>query len=165
MSITALLLGSNLGDRQENLLKALAFIEQQVGSLKRKSSVYKTAPWGNIEQDDFLNLAILAETKFTAHEVLKKLLEIEKKLGRERIEKWGPRTIDIDILYYDNEVINNKDLVVPHPHLQDRRFSLVPLNEISADWQHPVLHKTVSQMLEDCEDRGEVTVFESRGNK
>ena len=160
MRKAALLLGSNLGNRQENLLKALNFIEQFAGTVEKKSFLYQTAPWGIVEQDDFLNQAVLIETSLLPQQLLKMLLDIEKMLGRVRREKWGPRIIDIDILYYDNEIIDEKDLKVPHPYMQERRFSLVPLHEISPDWVHPVLHKSVSQMLIDCEDRGEVVKTE-----
>ena len=160
MSKAALLLGSNLGNRQENLSNALSFIEKNAGIIEKKSSLYQTAPWGMLDQDDFLNQAVLIKTSLPPQQLLKQLLDIEIMLGRERLEKWGPRIIDIDILYYDSEIIDEKDLKVPHPFLQERRFSLVPLNEISPDWVHPALHKSVNQMLADCLDRGEVVKFE-----
>lgn len=161
MGTVALLLGSNLGEREENLQKALLLIDKEVGPIRKQSALYQTAPWGNPDQDDFLNQAILVDTEWPVNEVLIRILAIETQLGRERREKWGPRTIDIDILYYDQEMIDNEDLKIPHPYMQDRRFSLIPLQEICPEWIHPILHKTVNQMLADCTDRGEVTLFTS----
>jgi 2-amino-4-hydroxy-6-hydroxymethyldihydropteridine diphosphokinase len=159
LNIAALLLGTNLGDRLDHLDKASAYIEQNAGNILKKSSVYETAPWGIKEQDNFLNSAVLINTILPPKYLLDQLLSIEKKLGRERKEKWGPRIIDIDILYYNNDIVNKTDLKIPHPFLQDRRFSLVALNEISPDWEHPILKKTVSQMLIDCKDDSWVGVF------
>jgi len=159
INIAALLLGTNLGSRMDNLEKAIAYIAQVAGTIIKKSSVYETAPWGLKEQDNFLNCALLIETSLAPKDLLDQLLSIEKKLGRERTEKWGPRIIDIDILYYNNDIINEPDLKIPHPFLQDRRFSLVALNEISPDWEHPILKKTVSQMLMDCKDDSWVGLY------
>lgn len=152
LNIAALLLGTNLGDRLSHLDKASGFIEQDAGTILEKSSVYETAPWGITEQDNFLNCAILINTILPPKHLLDQLLSIEKRLGRERTEKWGPRIIDIDILYYNQDIINEPDLKIPHPFMQDRRFTLVTLNEISSNWEHPILKKTVSQMLLDCKD-------------
>jgi len=165
INIAALLLGTNLGDRMNNLNKASEYIVQKAGTITKKSSIYETAPWGIKEQDNFLNCALLIETPLAATNLLDELLSIEKKLGRERTEKWGPRIIDIDILYYNGDIINEPDLKIPHPFLQDRRFSLVALNEISPDWEHPILKKTVKQMLKDCEDDSWVGVCpDPKGN-
>jgi len=159
LNIAALLLGTNLGHRLGHLDKASGFIEQNAGTILKKSSVYETAPWGNTDQDNFLNCAILINTILPPKYLLDQLLSIEKKLGRERTEKWGPRIIDIDILYYNTDIVNEPDLKIPHPYLQHRRFSLVALNEISPDWEHPILKKTVSKMLADCKDDSWVKVF------
>ena len=143
----------------DNLEKAVGYIAQSTGIIIKKSSVYETAPWGIKEQDNFLNCALLLETNLSPKVLLDQLLSIEKKLGRERTEKWGPRIIDIDILYYDNDIISEPDLKIPHPFMQDRRFTLVALNEISPEWEHPNLKKTVSQMLIDCKDDSWVGLF------
>jgi 2-amino-4-hydroxy-6-hydroxymethyldihydropteridine diphosphokinase len=160
MGIAALLLGSNEGDRVTYLDKAKEFIETQVGLITKESSLWETAAWGITDQPNFINQALLVETILEPHLLLEKLLGIEELLGRKRIEKWGPRIIDIDILYYDNIIINENDLKIPHPFLPERRFTLIPLNEISPVWVHPILHKTVGKMLEDCDDEGEVSVYQ-----
>jgi 2-amino-4-hydroxy-6-hydroxymethyldihydropteridine diphosphokinase len=155
----ALLLGSNVGERPGYLERAIKLITEKAGRLVANSSLFETAPWGNTAQRSFLNQAILIQTILPPMELLQTLLDIEIELGRKRIEKWGPRIIDIDILYYDQLEVNQDHLKIPHPFLQERRFSLVPLHEISPDWVHPRLQKTVSQMLEDCQDEGEVTIY------
>jgi 2-amino-4-hydroxy-6-hydroxymethyldihydropteridine diphosphokinase len=155
----ALLLGSNVGDRPAYLEQAIKLITEKAGRLVANSSLFETAPWGNTAQRSFLNQGILIQTTLPPAELLQTLLDIEIELGRERIEKWGPRIIDIDILYYDQLVINKDHLKIPHPFLQERRFSLVPLHEISPGWVHPQLQKTVAQLLEDCQDEGEVTIY------
>jgi 2-amino-4-hydroxy-6-hydroxymethyldihydropteridine diphosphokinase len=156
MSTAALLLGSNVGDRLGYLDIAIKKIGEQAGNVSAASSLYETAPWGNTDQNSFINQAILIETNLSPEILLKTILDIEMQIGRKRLEKWGPRIIDIDILYYDDLVISEDDLKVPHPYMQDRRFSLVPLNEISPAWVHPVFHKTASQMLDDNKDEAAV---------
>jgi|SRR6185437_906241 len=142
-----------------NLVSAKNLIAKLAGEIIKESSVYETAPWGNTDQDNFLNQALLVDTKLTPPDLLKCLLDIEKKMGRERIEKWGPRLIDIDILYYNVDVLYKDDLKIPHPYMQDRRFALVALNELSPEWIHPLLHKTAAQMLEECKDNGWVKTY------
>jgi 2-amino-4-hydroxy-6-hydroxymethyldihydropteridine diphosphokinase len=160
MNKAALLLGTNLGDRLVNLTMAIDLIGQFAGKITKKSSVYETAPWGNPDQDNFLNQAILVNTNLSAPELLTQILDIERKMGRERMEKWGPRLIDIDILYYNEDIMYNHDLKIPHPFLQDRRFALVALNELSPKWKHPLLRKNAGQMLKECKDKGWVRIFE-----
>jgi 2-amino-4-hydroxy-6-hydroxymethyldihydropteridine diphosphokinase len=159
MKIAALLLGSNVGDRPGYLLLANEKIGKAAGKITSVSNLYETAPWGITDQRSFLNQAILLETELEPRGLLDVLLDIEMQLGRERREKWGPRIIDIDILYYDNRIVNEAHLTIPHPFLPERRFSLMPLNEITPQWIHPGIQKSVSQMLEECTDQGEVVLY------
>jgi 2-amino-4-hydroxy-6-hydroxymethyldihydropteridine diphosphokinase len=139
-----LLLGSNLGNRLSYLQLAVQYINEQTGQITKCSAIYETQSWGNTEVPDYLNQVVLLQTDLLPHELLNKLLKIELLLGRERQEKWGARTLDIDILFYDNEIINNTDLVVPHPQLHKRRFTLEPLAELAPYLVHPLLHKTIN---------------------
>lgn len=154
-------LGSNLGNRAENLLTAQRLIEEQVGKIRSKSSIYETAAWGITEQDAFLNQVIEVETSFSPSAVLHLVLKIEKDMGRIRALKWGERSIDIDVLYYNDEVISTENLAIPHPFIQERKFVLVPLCEISQDFIHPKLKQTNLELFEKCQDSGEITVFNS----
>lgn len=123
-------LGTNLGNKHENLHRALTLINEQIGLVVQKSSIHETKAWGNTNQPDFLNMVIKIETKFEPVDLLKKCLSIENEMGRERVEKWGARIIDIDILYYNDVVINNDELTLPHPFINQRDFVLLPLKEI-----------------------------------
>lgn len=147
------LLGSNLGDRQGFLQQAIAAVQQHVGAIMKKSSVYETQAWGKTTEPDYLNQVLMVQTTLSPHVVLQKILDIELTLGRERLEKWGARTIDIDILFYDNLIMDDPDLVIPHPELQNRRFTLEPLAEIAPGFVHPVLKVNMLQLkfeLKDC---------------
>jgi len=141
-----LLLGSNLGNRQLFLVNAAEAIEREVGNIINRSSVYETQSWGKANLPDYLNQVLLVQTSLPAREVLERVLAIEKSMGRERVEKWGSRTIDIDILFYGDEVINESGLIVPHPYLHQRRFVLEPLAEIAPQHIHPVLNKSILQL-------------------
>ena len=151
-----LLLGANLGDRSANLAQARNFL-QTLGSFKKLSSVYSTAPWGVVNQPDFYNQVLCLSTHIPPHELLTQLLSIEADMGRVRHEKWGSRVIDIDLLFYGSQVISNSDLTVPHPGIPHRRFTLVPLAEIAPAWIHPVLKKSMSELLQECPDMLEVS--------
>jgi len=155
MNEVFLLLGSNLGNRRRTLSEAIGLL-QEAGSLISFSSVYQTAAWGKQDQPDFLNQIIVLETALSAQDLLKKILEIEVKLGRVRNNKWAERTIDIDILYFNQDIIVSDQLKIPHPQIQFRRFTLIPLHEIVPDFKHPVLNITSAQMLERCQDKLEV---------
>ena len=159
MNTCYLLLGGNLGNKEENLRQAVALLEQKLGSTAKKSSIFITAAWGNENQPEFYNQAIEISTTFLAKEVLKAALEVEELLGRKRNnDKWQERTIDIDILFYNDEIINLPELKIPHPFIQERKFVLVPMNEIASDFIHPVFKKTIKQLLNECEDTLEVNI-------
>lgn len=153
-----LLLGSNLGDRKSLIEDAVVQIEKTMGTVFSKSSYYETAAWGNEDQPAFFNLALGVNTALSALEVLNLALHIEEELGRVRFEKWGARLIDIDIIFYGDEVIDlGEKLRIPHPEMQRRKFVLTPLAEIAADYIHPVLKKSVSEILVILDDKLPVT--------
>jgi 2-amino-4-hydroxy-6-hydroxymethyldihydropteridine diphosphokinase len=154
-------LGSNLGNREENLLKAQKLINKKVGKVHSKSSIYETAAWGITEQNAFLNQVLEIETVFSPDAVLHLLLKIEKNMGRIREIKWGERSIDIDILYFNNEIISTENLAIPHPFIQERKFVLLPLCEIAPVFIHPKLKQSNLELLEKCQDSGEIVVFNS----
>ena len=145
-------LGGNMGDVQTNFINAINEAENELGRVIKKSSLYKTAAWGNEEQPDFLNQVVVLDTNCSPHECLQKVLEIEMKLGRIRAEKWGERIIDIDILFDNNEIIDTTELKVPHPYIQDRNFILVPLSEVSGQFIHPLINKTIETLRIECND-------------
>lgn len=147
-----LLLGTNLGDRTSNLKQAADAIDQEVGEIKKASSVFETSAWGKTDQPAFLNQALEISTTLDAEKVLSKLLSIEEQLGRTRKEHWGERIIDIDILFFGSEIHNSPRLQIPHPQLGNRKFTLIPLNEIAPNFVHPLLKKTVRELLSDCAD-------------
>ena len=159
MNEVYLLTGGNIGNRLEYLSKAKEQIEKRCGSILKESSVYETAAWGKEDQGAFLNQVLKIETTLQPGELLKTILEIEEYLGRKRELKYGPRTIDIDILFFSNDIISQHSLKVPHPQMQNRRFVLAPLNEIAPDKIHPSLYKTISQLLAECPDPLAVNKF------
>jgi 2-amino-4-hydroxy-6-hydroxymethyldihydropteridine diphosphokinase len=152
MHITYLLLGSNLGNRMKYIASAISEIEAKLGSIGRRSSLYQTASWGKHDQPDFLNQVIELKTSLEPKDLLSGILGIESDLGRKRIEKWGSRTIDIDILIYDDQIVNEPELIIPHPYLAFRRFCLMPLCEIAPEFLHPVLKKNIQQLLLELSD-------------
>ena len=155
-----LLLGGNLGDRTLYLQQARESINRQVGTLTRSSKVYETAAWGKIDQPNFLNQVLEVQTELTPEAVLQRINAIEQELGRVRKEHWGARVIDIDILFYDNLVLQTQRLTIPHPQLHLRRFTLLPLAELAPELKHPVLGKSINQLLQECPDELEVWEFE-----
>src|SRR5882724_10426560 len=159
MNKAYLLTGGNLGDRIANLNTAKELLHQQCGKVTQSSSLYETAAWGNTDQPPFLNQALEIETDINAKQLIRRILKIEKLMGRIRKEKYGPRIIDIDILLFNQEIYNYTFLKVPHPELQNRRFALMPLAEIAADFIHPVFNKPISQLLIECKDDLEVRII------
>ena len=147
-----LLLGSNIGDRRKHLNDALWAIETRAGVIRGRSSVYETAAWGKTNQATFYNQAIRITTFLSPAELLTTLQLIEKSMGRERKEKWGERVIDIDILFFGDQVIDTPDLKIPHPELQNRRFALIPMSEIADDLIHPKMYQTIHELLKNCSD-------------
>ncbi len=155
-------LGGNLGNTQEIFERTYPMIENKVGPILKKSSLYQTAAWGLTDQADFLNQVVLLESSLAPHQILMEIQAIEKTLGRERLIAWGPRTLDLDILFIDQEVIQAIDLQVPHPHIQDRKFILIPLHEIAADWIHPVFKKSAKELLIETKDTSAVEIIPNR---
>jgi 2-amino-4-hydroxy-6-hydroxymethyldihydropteridine diphosphokinase len=153
MNKAILLIGGNLGDRTGHLQQAVEQIDEQVGKVEKISALYETAAWGDVEQPDYLNQALLVSTDMDARTLLHTVLAIEHHIGRIRRQKWGARVIDIDIIFFNDEVIAQPDLKIPHPQMQFRQFVLVPLGEIVPDWLHPVLQQSVSTLLENCTDK------------
>ena len=145
MHITYLLLGSNLGNRMKYIASAISEIEIKLGNISRRSSLYQTASWGKHDQPDFINQVIELKTSLEPKDLLSGILGIEADFGRKRIEKWGSRTIDIDILLYDDQIVNEPELIIPHPYLAFRRFCLMPLCEIAPEFIHPVLKKNIQE--------------------
>ena len=146
-------LGSNMGNKKENLEKAISELSQVKDTfVTKKSEIIETEPFGYKEQDDFLNACVGIKTLLPARELLKELLAIEKRRGRERKIKWGPRIIDLDIIFYGKEVIEEDDLIVPHPYMEYREFVLKPLEEIIPNFVHPLLMKRVSTLRKELEE-------------
>ena len=152
-------IGSNLGERQENLANAIKQIEANCGNIIKASAIYETAAWGNAEQPSFLNQCLVVKTDLSAKKLIKQLLHIERLMGRERKGKMEPRLIDLDIILMDEEVVFSEFLTLPHPHLQDRKFVLLPLAEIAPKAFHPIFNKTVEQLLIECSDVLDVKKF------
>ena len=151
MNIIYIQIGSNLGDRISYINNSMQQIETKIGKILYSSKIYESSPWGNINQENFLNSVIKVESNLDAFKALDTIHEIEENLGRKRIQKWGERCIDLDILFFNNQVIDSKNLTIPHPYIQDRNFVLIPLNEITL-LHHPILKKDIFALLNDCTD-------------
>jgi len=156
MNKAYLLTGGNIGNRKAMLQQAIQLLNEYCGKVTAESSLYETAAWGNTDQSAFLNQALELETGLNARQLIRKILKVEKLMGRERKEKYGPRIIDIDILLFNDETHDIPFLKLPHPEMQNRRFALTPLAEIAPDIIHPVLKKSIKQLLADCPDKLEV---------
>ena len=152
MNTAYLLLGSNLKNPEQQLSTARNLIVAEIGEIINTSSLYATAAWGNTNQPDFLNQVIVVNSDFSAETLMETILKIEENMGRIRTKKNAPREIDIDILFFNNDIINLPELIVPHPLLQERKFVLIPLNEIAPHFKHPILLKTTQELLEMCTD-------------
>lgn len=152
MNIVFLQLGSNLGNRKLLLQDAVFAIENRVGYIVEKSRIYESTPWRVEGQENYLNQIVKVKTALIADDVLSTILDIEKKLGRIRIEKWGQRLIDIDIIFYNDVIIETAQLCVPHKHMHERMFVLTPLQNIAPDMVHPKYNKTVEDLLQQCTD-------------
>jgi 2-amino-4-hydroxy-6-hydroxymethyldihydropteridine diphosphokinase len=157
MNKAYILIGGNVGDVMTSVERAIQLLNKECGNVVKVSSLYQTAPWGKTDQQNFLNQALLIETHFKAPDLMHHILQIEERLGRQRIEKYGPRIIDIDILLFNNAVIREAGLTIPHPSLHLRRFALVPLVEIAPDMVHPVFQSTIKELLLNCPDDLAVT--------
>jgi len=151
--------GSNVGGKRANIETALKFLNDVKVKIKKVSSLYETAPWGNTNQDSFLNMAGIFETSLSPQKLLNEILNIEKLMGRKRTEKWQPRIIDIDILFFGNEIINENGLTIPHPEMHKRKFVLIPMVEIAAEFVHPMLKKPIIELLNQCRDELTVELF------
>ncbi len=153
-----LLLGSNLGKREEYLALARHHISMEVGEVVNQSSVYETEPWGFSSETLFLNQAVKIVTSLSAFEILQKIKSIETQIGRVNSEKQGysSRTIDIDILLFGNEVVNSAALIIPHSKLHQRLFALIPLAEVGGNVEHPLIQKTILTLLKECKDKMKV---------
>ena len=156
-------LGSNVGNRRAQIQKAIDLISDHIGKIAKKSHLYETQPWGNLQQERFLNQVVMINTMLDPRDLLKEITNIEAELGRDHRdqEKWGPRTIDVDILFYGKRVVRDKGLEVPHPELHLRSFVLVPLMEIAPDLEHPILKQQIDELYMACEDQSEVIMLDS----
>jgi 2-amino-4-hydroxy-6-hydroxymethyldihydropteridine diphosphokinase len=152
-NLVTLALGSNLGDRSGNLRAAITALPPAVSVLEQ-SFVYETLPWGVIDQPNFLNMVIKGETQLKPLELLKQLKALETSLGRVPSNHYGPRKIDIDILFYEDIILDTPELTLPHPHLHERAFVLAPLADLASEQIHPVFGKTIRQLLADVDTTG-----------
>ncbi len=157
MNTVYILTGGNIGNRLANLQKSQKFLEEGIGEIEKSSSIYETAAWGNNDQPDFYNQVHIITTKFTADEIMQTILKIEERMGRIRTFKNATRLIDIDILFFNKEIINKSGLIIPHAEIANRRFVLEPLNELSPHMIHPVLKKSIAELLSISKDKLKVT--------
>jgi 2-amino-4-hydroxy-6-hydroxymethyldihydropteridine diphosphokinase len=160
MALAYLLLGSNIGERLDHILDALALLEQRTGRLMRCSSIFETEPWGFLAFTPFLNQVVQLSTRLEPSRLIEEILSVETILGRTRNNgQFESRTIDIDILFYDDLVLKDENLIIPHPRLHLRRFTLVPLAQIAPNLVHPGFNKTIRELLTICPDHLEVTRY------
>jgi 2-amino-4-hydroxy-6-hydroxymethyldihydropteridine diphosphokinase len=153
-------LGSNLGERKETLQKAKIRIEEVIGTVVSASSIYETEPWGFKSENDFLNMVMSVKTELSPSGLVGRILMIESQMGRTRGDAgYTSRNIDIDILLYDNEIVKEGALIIPHPKMHDRRFVLIPLAEIAPDLIHPVFSMSIASLLKSCKDKSKVRKF------
>ncbi len=155
-----LITGGNIGERKENLQRASNLVSERIGTIEKCSAVYETEPWGNIDQPSFYNQVLVVKTNMTAQEVLDSILKIEEEMGRKRTVKNAARIIDIDILFFNDEIVNEQNLTIPHPHIRERRFVLLPLKEVSPEMIHPVFKKSIIDLLSLTNDELKVTALD-----
>ncbi len=155
-----LITGGNIGDRPRNLHMASMLINDRIGPIKKSSKIYETEPWGNSDQPAFYNQVHVVKTKLSAQEVLDSILKIEEEMGRQRTIKNAARLIDIDILFFNDDTVNEQNLEIPHPHIGNRRFVLLPLSEVAPQLVHPVLNKSISELLSITGDQLKVTALD-----
>ncbi|WP_010664881.1 2-amino-4-hydroxy-6-hydroxymethyldihydropteridine diphosphokinase [Marinilabilia salmonicolor] len=158
MSTVILLLGGNRGETEKVFQQAIGLIEQQIGLIQRISSMYKSPPWGFEDEQWFLNQVIFVETTLAAGSVLEKTQQIERDMGRKKktTTHYEGRLLDIDILFYDNVIISSPNLTIPHERIHLRRFTLLPLHELTPGFIHPVMNKSIAELLKECPDESEV---------
>ena len=161
MNVSYLCLGGNIGNRENSIRLALSQINEKAGKINAISPIYETEAWGVENQQAYLNICVEINTELNAEALLKTLLQIEKELGRERSDSviYESRTIDIDILFFNNQIIDTFNLKVPHPRLHLRKFVLTPLNDIAPNYLHPVLNKTILNLLIHCTDTSHVKLY------
>lgn len=157
MNSVFLITGGNIGNRRKNLQTAAAFIEKQLGNIIQSSKIYETEAWGIRDQNSFYNQVHMIETELSANTLIKKILRIEEEMGRIRTIKNAARIIDIDILFFNDDIVNEQNLTIPHPEIINRRFVLMPLDEIAPAMIHPVYQKSIHQILLMCKDDLKVT--------
>ncbi|MFV0605676.1 MAG: 2-amino-4-hydroxy-6-hydroxymethyldihydropteridine diphosphokinase [Niabella sp.] len=158
MNKVFILIGGNLGNRLQNLQTAVILIERIVGPIKKISSIYETAPWGVDGQPNYYNQVLEISSGLQAEQIMNLLLKIEEQMGRVRIEKYGSRIIDLDILFFNDAIICTDNLTIPHPRIQDRRFVLQPMAEIAGQFVHPLLKQTIQSLLLHTPDNGKVQI-------
>ena len=159
MNKVFLQLGSNLGEREQLISSALTNISSQIGTIITQSKIYESTPWRVDGQENYLNQVIEIKTQLPADKILEMVLNIENDLGRVRLEKWGERLIDIDIIFFNNDIIESPALCVPHKHMHERNFVLEPLNEIAPEFVHPKYNKTISTLFKESKDTEKVVVY------
>lgn len=148
-----LITGGNIGNREKNLQTAAGLIQSEIGKIIRSSKIYVTDAWGITDQKSFYNQVHVVESNFSAKEVMENILKIEEEMGRVRTIKNAARIIDIDILFFNDDIVNEQNLTIPHPEIINRRFVLSPLNEIASDMIHPVYKKNIHELLAMCKDQ------------
>ena len=159
MNQVYLQLGSNMGERYQYLSSAISLIEEKIGVVESASKIYESTPWRIDGQENYLNQVLLVKSNLSSLGVLHEALQIENELGRVRLEKWGERIIDVDIIFYNDEMIETAELCVPHKHMHERLFVLFPLVEIAPDFIHPKYKKTIIELVASCSDIDKVEEY------